>query len=175
MTFRWVLITVVAMVATALPCGPGTAIAQTTPDSQDRYKHARCVLVADLRAASELVSLAAEVRRLRELGAPEIVVIVAGTGDWDGLSDEAADAARRLKADAVEVRPEWRNSGESPAWLRKLGTAVPSALLEAAYWQDRGYGLLPYRAPGQSLSAQPYDRSPESADDSTKRKLRFSW
>lgn len=172
MRFWWVVITIFAA---ALAGGAGAAVAPSAPDAQARYGHTRCVLLARLNAPSELVPLATEVLRLRELGAPEIVVVIAGSGQWDGLSDEAQDALLRLKAETQQVRAEWNTAQDEPAWLRRLGEPVPSALLEAAYWQDRGYRLLPYGAPGARAAPKPPVPASQNERQTDKRKLRFSW
>lgn len=174
MTSIWVRIGMAVMLACA--AGGGWGGERTDPDNAARYGHTRCVVLARLGGQEQLAVLADEIEQLRRLGAPEIVVVIAGISVWPDLDDTARQAAQRLRRNADRVLPEWRATRKQPRWLDALGPAVPSALLETAYWQDRGYRLLPYE-PRNRPAAQPRTQDPASADpaSTSKPRLRFSW
>lgn len=142
-------------------------------DASSRYGHTRCVVLAHVSGPEQLGPLAEEIEYLRVLGAPEIVVVIAGVFDWPNLDGTSAQAAQRLRRSADQVLPEWRTVGEHPQWLAAFDPPVPSALLEAAYWQDRGYRLLPYQFRSRSKPAPPLRAPAEPAPGEPR--LRFSW
>lgn len=162
-------------IAMLLACGAGTSWGEEASNASApaRYQHTRCVVLAYIPGPEQLAPLADEIEYLRELGAPDIVVVLAGASHWPGLDDNSARAARRLLRSADKVLPEWRTGREKPSWLSNFDPPVPSALMETAYWQDQGYRLLPYEYRGQATPSPSSHEPPAPASD--KSRLRFSW
>lgn len=142
-------------------------------DAHSDYGYTRCVVLAHISGPEGLVPLAEEIEHLRKLGAPKIVVLIAGVSHWPGLDGTSAQAAQRLRRSADQVLPEWRAAGEKPQWLATFGPPVASALMETAYWQDRGYRLIPYGSIHRANPAPPSRAVSKSASD--EQRLRFSW
>ena len=146
---------------------------QSNAEAPARYGHTRCVVLAHVADPEQLAPLAEEIEYLRMLGAPEIVVVIAGVSHWADLGGTSAQAAQRLRRSADRVLPEWRTRRESPQWLASFDPPVASALLEVAYWQDRGYRLLSYEYQNGAAPSLP-SRAPAEPVPGESR-LRFSW
>lgn len=165
------------LLASVLPAAVGADHDASTP--LDRYTHTRCIVLAVIPEPEGLSALSEEVGRLRALGAPEIVVVIAGATRWPESDSVHINGAPALRNSADQVLLEWRAPGPVSAWIAELGSTVPSALLEAAFWQDRGYRLLPY-APQTSLLPPPApadaaEGTPGAAVSPAKPRFRFSW
>lgn len=174
MTSVWLRVGVAFLIAFAAAGSWGSD--RAGPQGSARYSHTRCIILARLAGPYGLAELNQEVRYLRSLGAPEIVVVIAGISDWQDINDSGRRAAEQLRQSADRVLPEWRSGRAPPKWLDALGTPVPSALMESAYWQDRGYRLLPYEPRDPEAAPHPTQApAPTESGTSSEPRLRFSW
>ena len=148
--------------------------------AESRDAHTRCVVLAPPGDAASLSALAVEVQRMRDLGADAVTLVFAGGEGWPADVPREAVAGLRQGADHIVVG-QWNGAGP-PDWVRRLGKVVPSAMLEVAYWQDRGYRLTPFvggsGTGGATARSRPRAGAEERGQDQAREGrsgLRFDW
>lgn len=127
-----------------------TAGAPVPIDEDGRYQHTRCVVLASLTGPDDLEALADELDVLRDLDLSAVMVLVTARGPWTHRSPPVPALQDRLRHHADALWFEWRGDQPPAPWMADLGRPVRSVLAEAAYWQDRGYRLVPF--PGNNVS-----------------------
>lgn len=159
------------------------AAAQSGVEEEDgRYQHTRCVVLASLTGPDDLQSLADELDVLRSLDLSAVVVLLTSDGPWVHRSPPVPALRSRLRHHAEALWFEWRGDQPPAPWLAEMGRPVRSVLAEAAYWQDRGYRLVPFS--GDTIGAAETETtsrgekgSPPANENDTGSSsgLRFHW